>query len=73
MKIKKVITIFIFLILLAIAVDFFVTRKNNSKVNSGLSDLGGVYSASSRNIDYSTELTGRLIEEDLAMEDDTSK
>lgn len=63
MKIKKVITIFIILILLALVADVIVTRKNSSVINSNLSDLGGVYSASSRNIDYSTELTGRLIEE----------
>jgi len=63
LKIKKVITIFVLLLLLATVVECFVIRKNNSTMNSNLSDMGGVYSASSRNIDYSTELTGRLIEE----------
>jgi len=63
LKIKKVITIFILLLLLAVATEYVVTRNNSSISNSNLSDLGGVYSASSRNIDYSTELTGRLIEE----------
>lgn len=63
MKIKKVITIFVMLLLLALIVEFFATRNNNSMMNSGLSDLGGVYSASSRNIDYSTELTGNIIGE----------
>jgi len=74
LKIKKVITIFILLLFLTLTVNYVVTRKNNSFMNSNLSDLGGVYSVSSRNIDYSTELTGRLIEEmDLAMEEDTSQ
>jgi peptidoglycan-N-acetylmuramic acid deacetylase len=74
LRIKKVITIFISLLLLALVVDFFVTRKNNSSINSSLSDLGGVYSTNSRNIDYSTELTGKLIGEmELAMEEDTSQ
>lgn len=63
MKIKKVITIFVLLLILSLVVDYVVTRRNNSITNSNLSDLGGVYSASSRNVDYSTELTGRLIEE----------
>ncbi len=74
MKIKKIILIFLVLIILAIVVDLIVTRNNNSNINSNLSDLGGVYSVSSRSVDYSTELTGRLIEEiDLALKDNTSQ
>lgn len=63
MRIKKVISIFIFIILFVAVFDYFIIRRDNSVINSGLSDLGGVYSASSRNVDYSTELTGRIIEE----------
>ena len=60
---KKVVTIAVLLIILAVIVNCIIMRRNNSSANSNLSDLGGVYSVSSRNIDYSTELTGNLIEE----------
>lgn len=63
MKMTKVISIFILLILSALVLDYFIVRPDNSGINTGLSDLGGVYSVSSRNIDYSTELTGKVIEE----------
>ncbi len=63
LRIKKVVIISILLILLAFIVNCIVMRRGNSTTNSNLTDLGGVYSVSSRNIDYSTELTGRIIEE----------
>ena len=64
-------TIFIFLLILAFAADYAITHRNNSFFNSELSDLGGVYSVSSRNIDFSNEITGRLIDESEEL--DTSK
>lgn len=74
MRIKKVIAIFAVLIICALLFDYFVIRRNNTGINYGLSDLGGVYSASSRNVDYSTELTGRIIDEvSSAMEEDSSR
>ncbi|MDF2987509.1 MAG: delta-lactam-biosynthetic de-N-acetylase [Eubacterium sp.] len=74
MKIKKVVAIFVLLVLLALLFDYFVIRNDKTGINSGLSDLGGVYSASSRNVDYSTELTGRVIDEvSSALEDDSSQ
>lgn len=63
MKIKKYIIILILVVVLALCFDFIFTQMDNSAVNSNLSDLGGVYSASSSNVDYSTELTGRLTED----------
>lgn len=63
LRIKKVVIISVLLIFLAFIVNCIVMRRDNSTIDSNLSDLGGVYSVSSRNIDYSTELTGRLIEE----------
>lgn len=63
MKVKKVVIIPILIILFASIVNCIVAFRNNSGSNSNLSDLGGVYSVSSRNIDYSTELTGKIIEE----------
>lgn len=63
MRIKKVISIFILMVLFISAFDYFVIKRDSSGINSGLSDLGGVYSASSRNVDYSTELTGKTIDE----------
>ena len=63
LKIKKMIIIFVLLLIFAFVADYFVTRNNKSNMNSNLSDLGGVYSTSSSNVDYSIELTGRLIEE----------
>jgi peptidoglycan-N-acetylmuramic acid deacetylase len=74
LKIKKVVAIFVLLVLLALLFDYFVIRNDKTGINSGLSDLGGVYSASSRNVDYSTELTGRVIDEvSSALEDDSSQ
>lgn len=49
--------------ILVITVNCVIRLKNNSIANSNLSDLGGVYSVSGRSIDYSTELTGKLIED----------
>ncbi|WP_422785030.1 delta-lactam-biosynthetic de-N-acetylase [Ruminiclostridium hungatei] len=66
--------IFAVLIICALLFDYFVIHKDSTGINSGLSDLGGVYSASSRNVDYSTELTGKVIDEvSSAMEDDSSR
>lgn len=72
MKIKRIIIIFILVVILALCFDVIFTQMDNSAVNSNLSDLGGVYSASSRSIDYSTELTGRLTE-DTALDNNTSQ
>ncbi|PYG88552.1 peptidoglycan-N-acetylmuramic acid deacetylase [Ruminiclostridium sufflavum DSM 19573] len=63
MKIKKAAILSVVLIFLSSVVNCIIVRRSNSVSNSSLSDLGGVYSVSSRNIDYSTELTGNLIEE----------
>jgi peptidoglycan-N-acetylmuramic acid deacetylase len=63
LRIRKVITIFIILVIFALLFDNFIVRHNRADLNSRLSDLGGVYSASSRNVDYSNELTGRVIDE----------
>lgn len=63
MKIKKYIIILILVVFMAICFDFIFTQMDKSAINPRLSDLGGVYSVSSRNIDYSTELTGRLTED----------
>jgi len=74
LRIKKVMAIFAVLIICALLFDYFVIHRDNTGINSGLSDLGGVYSASSRNVDYSTELTGKVIDEvSSAMEDDSSR
>jgi len=72
LKIKRIIIIFILVVILALCFDVIFTQMDNSAVNSNLSDLGGVYSASSRSIDYSTELTGRLTE-DTALDNNTSQ
>ncbi len=61
MRIKKVITVFIILIVFALLFNYFILQNHDSAINTGLSDLGGVYSVSSKTIDYSKELTGKVI------------
>ncbi len=74
LKIKKVISIFLLLVLCALLFDYFIIRNDKTVINTGLSDLGGVFSVSSRNIDYSTELTGNVIDEvSSALDDDSSQ
>lgn len=75
MSIRKAILIFAVLVLLAVIFAFIDMRTiNNFNADSKLSDLGGVYSVSSKNIDYSTELTGSLIDEiKSALDGDTSQ
>ena len=63
MRVKKVIAIFIILVIFALLFNYFVLNNNKTSVNTGLADLGGVYSASSRNVDFSEELTGEVIDE----------
>lgn len=63
MRIKKYIIILILVVFVVLCFDFIFAQMDKSAINTKLSDLGGVYSASSRNIDYSTELTGRLTED----------
>lgn len=73
MRIKK------FIIIASVAVLLLFTfvlidlkTLNNSEADSKLSDLGGVYSASSSNIDFSKELT--VIEGiDMAIEEQSTK
>lgn len=75
MKLKNVLIIFTVLVLLAVVFALIDIRTSRDMgINSKLSDLGGVYSASSKNIDYSTELTGKLIDQSQsALEGDTSQ
>jgi peptidoglycan-N-acetylmuramic acid deacetylase len=63
LRIKKYIIILILVVFVVLCFDFIFAQMDKSAINTKLSDLGGVYSASSRNIDYSTELTGRLTED----------
>ena len=65
LKLKKIYTFTVLTLIVSIALIFaFVTIKKNTnhKSDSALSDFGGVYSVSSKSVDFSTELTGRLIE-----------
>ncbi len=61
MRIKKVVTVFVILVAFALLFDYFILQNHDSAINTGLSDLGGVYSVSSKNIDYSQELSGKVI------------
>ncbi len=63
MRVKKIITIFIILIVFALLFNYFVINNNKTSINTGLSDLGGVYSANSKNVDFSEELTGKVTDE----------
>ncbi len=63
MRVKKIITIFIILIVFALLFNYFVINNNETSINTGLSDLGGVYSANSKNVDFSEELTGKVTDE----------
>ncbi len=75
MRIKKVITIFTILVVFGLLFDYFIINSDRTNINAGLSDLGGVYSASSRNVDFSVELTGKVIDEisDVSDEDTAQK
>lgn len=64
MRIRKIFTIFIFILVLALIAEFIVVRKNSPVINTGLSDLGGVYSANSKDIDFSNEITGAVLGDD---------
>ncbi|ACL74952.1 polysaccharide deacetylase family protein [Ruminiclostridium cellulolyticum] len=74
MKKNKAITVLAVIVGIALIFVFFIIKKNrNPKLDSVLSDFGGVYSVSSKNVDFSTELTGRLIEGNrLAIDRDLS-
>ncbi len=63
MRVKKIITIFIILVVFALLFNYFVIDNNKTSINTGLSDLGGVYSANSKNVDFSEELSGKIIDE----------
>lgn len=63
LRFKKIITIFIILVIFALLFNFFIFSNKKNSINTGLSDLGGVYSASSRNVDFSEELTGKVLDE----------
>ncbi|EPR12773.1 delta-lactam-biosynthetic de-N-acetylase [Ruminiclostridium papyrosolvens] len=63
MKKNKAITVMALIVGVALIFVFFTIKKHrDSNSDSGFSDIGGVYSASSNNVDFSTELTGRLVE-----------
>lgn len=74
MKNKRGIIVLAVLAGIALVFVFFTIKdKRNSRFDSALSDLGGAYSVSSDNVDFSTELTGRLIEgNSSAMEGEVS-
>ena len=64
-KLKKnmAITVMALMVGIALIFSFFTIKKyRDSKSDSEFSDIGGVYSASSNKVDFSTELTGKLVE-----------
>ncbi len=64
-KLKKnmAITVMALMVGIALIFSFFTIKKyRDSKLDSEFSDIGGVYSASSNKVDFSTELTGKLVE-----------
>lgn len=63
LRVRKIIIIFIILVISALLINYFILKDSDTGINTGLSDLGGVYSASSRNVDFSEELTGSIIDE----------
>lgn len=74
MKIRKVFSIFLILVVIVLIFEYFMARDDGSDINTGLSDLGGVYSVSSKSVDFSTEITGRVIDEvSSAIEDETAQ
>ncbi len=63
MKKNKAIIVMALIVGVALIFAFFTIKKyRDSNSDSGFSDIGGVYSASSNKVDFSTELTGRLVE-----------
>ena len=63
MKKNMAITVMALMVGIALIFSFFTIKKyRDSKLDSEFSDIGGVYSASSNKVDFSTELTGKLVE-----------
>ncbi len=69
LKLKKntIITAITAIVSIALIFAFFTIMKNRDTKSDALSDFGGVYSVSSKNVDFSTEITGRLIEGDVSV------